>query len=57
MGLLTNPLVVVIKLEATKCCFRLSHFCPLSWKLMTKIRNSCDAAPVKIKIIRRKDSR
>ena len=29
MGLLTNPLVVVIKLEATKCYFRLLHFCPL----------------------------
>jgi len=29
MGLLTNPLVVVIKLEATKCCLRLLHFRPL----------------------------
>ena len=28
MGLLTNPRVVVVKLKATKCCFRLLHFCP-----------------------------
>ena len=28
MGLLTNALVVVNKLEA-KCCFGLLHFCPL----------------------------
>jgi len=57
MGLLTNPLVVVVKLEATKCCFRLLHFCPFCDVLrghgtfMTKIRNSCDVASVKIKII------
>ena len=35
MGLLTNPFVVVVKLEATKYCFRLLHFCPL-----------CDVLPV-----------
>ena len=64
MRLLTNPFVVMIKLRATKCCFRLYTFVlgvmfyvAWSWKLMIKIRNFCDAASVKIKIILKKDSR